>query len=190
MSLFLSGVLGILQEKTYKQYGAHWREGVFYTHPLALPIFFFLISDVTRGLKVLSRDEALSTQNALLSQLPIPASVLDKIPIDSIAIKPIYVVLLMNLATQLVCVFGVNRLTSAVSSVSTNLVLTARKALSLVLSVWWFGSGWNRGLALGGSLVFAGSVLYSIFPGPGKESPKTNEQRANGLHRRVKGKAE
>jgi len=30
-SLFLSGVLGVLQEKTYKQYGGHWREGVFYT---------------------------------------------------------------------------------------------------------------------------------------------------------------
>jgi UDP-xylose/UDP-N-acetylglucosamine transporter B4 len=79
----------------------------------------------------------------------------------------------------------------AVSSVSTNLVLTARKALSLVLSVWWFGSGWNRGLALGGSLVFAGSVLYSISPDPAKESPKANgvKGRANGLHGRAKGKA-
>lgn len=75
---------------------------------------------------------------------------------------------------------------------STNLVLTARKALSLVLSVWWFGSGWNRGLALGGSLVFAGSVLYSTSPNPGKESPTTNEveQTANGRHRSVKGKTE
>ena len=61
-----------------------------------------------------------------------------------------------------------------------------------MLSVWWFGSGWNRGLALGGSLVFAGSVLYSISPDPARESLKTNEvkQKANGLHRRVKGKAE
>jgi UDP-xylose/UDP-N-acetylglucosamine transporter B4 len=136
-SLFLSGVLGILQEKTYKQYGGHWREGVFYTvrsrppdgdpnpitrlcihqpsraqHALALPIFAFLVSDVQRGLKVLSRDEVLSGGAALFSQLPIPASILDKVPIDSIVVKPIYVVLLMNLVTQLVCVSGVNRLTS------------------------------------------------------------------------------
>ena len=78
------------------------------------------------------------------------------------------------------------------SSVSTNLVLTARKALSLVLSVWWFGSGWNRGLALGGSLVFAGSVLYSISPDPGKESRKANgvQERTNGPHRGLKGKEE
>jgi hypothetical protein len=31
LSLVLSGVLGTLQEKTYKQYGSHWKEGVFYT---------------------------------------------------------------------------------------------------------------------------------------------------------------
>lgn len=61
-----------------------------------------------------------------------------------------------------------------VSSVSTNLVLTARKAFSLVLSIWWFGSGWNSGLVLGGSLVFAGSVLYSISSGPEKKSLKAN----------------
>ena len=78
-----------------------------------------------------------------------------------------------------------------VSSVSTNLVLTARKAVSLVLSVWWFGSGWNRGLVLGGSLVFAGSVLYSTSSDPEKESPKANGVKmANGMHREVKGKAE
>jgi drug/metabolite transporter (DMT)-like permease len=78
-----------------------------------------------------------------------------------------------------------------VSSVSTNLVLTARKAVSLVLSVWWFGNGWNRGLVLGGSLVFAGSVLYSNSSDPEKEGLNANgAKRANGLHRVVKGKAE
>lgn len=81
-------------------------------HALALPFFSFLISDVKRGLKVLSRDEVLNGGVTLFSQLPIPASILDRIPIDSITVKPIYVVLLMNLATQLVCVSGVNRLTS------------------------------------------------------------------------------
>jgi hypothetical protein len=31
ISLVLTGLLGILQEQTYKKYGPHWREGVFYT---------------------------------------------------------------------------------------------------------------------------------------------------------------
>lgn len=30
-SLLLTGVLGVLQEQTYKKYGPCWREGVFYT---------------------------------------------------------------------------------------------------------------------------------------------------------------
>lgn len=30
-SLFLTGALGLLQERTYSMYGPYWREGVFYT---------------------------------------------------------------------------------------------------------------------------------------------------------------
>ena len=30
-SLFLTGALGLLQERTYSVYGPYWREGVFYT---------------------------------------------------------------------------------------------------------------------------------------------------------------
>ena len=31
VSLFLTGVLGILQEQTYKKYGPCWKEAIFYT---------------------------------------------------------------------------------------------------------------------------------------------------------------
>jgi len=31
LSLVLTGILGILQERTYRKYGPHWQEGVFYT---------------------------------------------------------------------------------------------------------------------------------------------------------------
>ena len=48
-----------------------------------------------------------------------------------------------------------------VSSVSTNLVLTTRKALSLCFSVWWFGNGWNAQLGVGAGMVFLGSLLYT-----------------------------
>ena len=30
-SLLLTGALGVMQERTYSEYGPHWREGVFYT---------------------------------------------------------------------------------------------------------------------------------------------------------------
>ncbi|GBE86515.1 UDP-N-acetylglucosamine transporter YEA4 [Sparassis crispa] len=144
ISLFLTGALGLLQEKTYKQYGPCWQEGVFYTHSLSLPIFLFLIPDVKYGYQTLSTAPASLT----------PASIL--------ASATPYLVLMANLFTQLVCVSGVNQLTSRVTSVTTNLALTARKALSLCFSVWWFGSGWNAQLGAGAGMVFLGSLLYTV----------------------------
>ncbi|ELU44282.1 UAA domain-containing protein [Rhizoctonia solani AG-1 IA] len=55
-----------------------------------------------------------------------------------------------------------------VSSVTTNLVLTARKAASLCLSIWWFGSGISTRLAIGATCVFAGTVLYAQASSQGK----------------------
>jgi UDP-xylose/UDP-N-acetylglucosamine transporter B4 len=125
---------------------------VFYTHLLSLPIFLFLFQDVKQGLASLS-----------LARL-------DPYPSDDKAFGwggP-WLILLANLTTQLVCVSGVNRLSSRVSSVSTNIVLTTRKAISLCFSVWWFsgGSGWNKELALGAGMVFVGSLVFSVSPGP------------------------
>jgi len=137
VSLFCTGLLGLLQEKTYRKYGPCWREGVFYTHALSLPVFMFLGSDITQGLKSLSK--ASSWSLAMTS----------------------YTILAANLVSQLICVSGVNRLSSQVSSVSTHIVLTARKAISLCFSVWWFGNGWNARLAVGAAMVFVGSVLYA-----------------------------
>ncbi|PSR73803.1 hypothetical protein PHLCEN_2v10373 [Hermanssonia centrifuga] len=89
-----------------------------------------------------------------------------------------YLTLLANLATQLVCVSGVNQLTSRVSSVSTNLVLTTRKALSLLFSVWWFGNGWNDQLGLGAGFVFAGSIIYTTVASASSNSTSTKPSSA------------
>ncbi|KAK0244425.1 UAA transporter [Armillaria nabsnona] len=137
LSLLCTGFLGMLQEKTYQRYGPCWKEGVFYTHCLSLPVFLFLIQDVRQGLASLSE------------------------PTEASAAGMAWLILAGNLVTQLICVSGVNRLTSRVSSVSTNLVLTTRKAISLCFSVWWFGNGWNLQLGVGASMVFLGSMLYS-----------------------------
>lgn len=137
LSLLCTGFLGMLQEKTYQRYGPCWKEGVFYTHCLSLPVFLFLVQDVRQGLASLSEPTEASTAGMA------------------------WLILAGNLVTQLICVSGVNRLTSRVSSVSTNLVLTTRKAISLCFSVWWFGNGWNLKLGVGASMVFLGSILYS-----------------------------
>ncbi|KAJ7457681.1 UAA transporter [Mycena galericulata] len=142
-SLLLSGLYGLLQERTYRKFGPCWREGVFYTHFLSLPVFLFLVRDVQQGLRSLS--ESTNDSSAMGSWL----------------------ILGLNLCSQLVCVSGVNRLSSQVSSVSTNLVLTTRKAISLCFSVWWFGNEWNAELGIGAVMVFCGSLLFTVS-GPKK----------------------
>ncbi|KAH9072225.1 UAA transporter family-domain-containing protein [Lactarius deliciosus] len=135
-SLVCTGVHGALQEHTYSTYGPHWREGVFYMHMLSLPLFALMPGHVRQGFVGLS-----SRKTG----------------------RP-YTMLAFNLLSQLVCVAGVNQLSSRVSAVSTQVVLTARKAISLCFSVWWFGGGWNLQFACGAFMVFVGSFWYSVLP--------------------------
>ncbi|KAH9992406.1 UAA transporter [Russula vinacea] len=146
-SLVCTGVHGALQERTYSTYGPCWREGIFYTHMLSLPMFAIMPKSVRRGFVGLGRPKGSSGSSSYSS------------------IRP-YTMLALNLFTQLICVAGVNQLSSRVSAVSTQVVLTARKAISLCFSVWWFGSGWNVELAAGAVMVFVGSFWYSVLPAP------------------------
>lgn len=105
VSLFCTGLLGLLQERTYRKYGPCWREGVFYTvgahslpasrpltwvkqHFLSLPVFLFLGGDVKQGIRGLVD------------------------PISTSSTFKAFVILLGNLIAQLMCVSGVNRLSS------------------------------------------------------------------------------
>ena len=213
-SLFLTGTLGVLQEWTYSQYGPHWKEGVFYTvncinvisvlptmliyasfqHFLSLPIFLFFIPDLKRGFSGLANRR---------SPPPFHDSA-----VGGFAPYVPYVVLVANMVTQLACVSGVNQLSAVcvspfplsgrqvdaafrqrVSSVSTNLVLTTRKAISLCFSVWWFGNGWNAQLGIGAGMVFLGSLLYTVVTageGPGSRS----RMGSTSADRETKSKAE
>jgi UDP-xylose/UDP-N-acetylglucosamine transporter B4 len=72
--------------------------------------------------------------------------------------------LLANTLTQLLCVAGVNRLTTRVPALTVTLYLVVRKAVSLVLSVLLFDSAnvtW--GMLWGGAfLVFMGTMAYTV----------------------------
>ncbi|KAI0788817.1 UAA transporter [Abortiporus biennis] len=161
VSLFLTGLLGILQERTYTKYGPCWKEGVFYTHFLSLPVFTLMIPHVKYGYKSLALATLKPTPTATAS--PSSSSLSSLFLLNEIIIQySPYWILAGNLLTQLICVSGVNQLTSRVSSVSTNIVLTTRKAISLCFSVWWFGNEWNTELGVGASMVFVGSLLYTL----------------------------
>ncbi|KAG8933716.1 golgi uridine diphosphate-N- acetylglucosamine transporter [Tulasnella sp. 417] len=172
LATILTSTLGIVQERMFAKYGAGtWREGVFYTHLLSLPVFAVFFSDVKRGLWSLSRP------SEVIPHIDIKLPILEQ----TLVVPPLYLALLLNVTSQSVCVSGANRLTSAVTAVSTNLVLTARKALSLCISVWYFGQGMNAGLTTGALLVLSGTLLYSYATSRAKRSSPI-APKANGVH--------
>ena len=155
VALVLSGLLGIVQDRTYSKFrgagNTPWKESMFYLHFLSMPMFLSLKGDITEQLYNLQQTSALST-----SSLPFPSP-----------IPTAFVILGSNVLTQLVCVAGVNRLTSRVSSLTVTLTLVVRKAVSLVISLVLFGDKemdqQQKFLLFGGAgLVFVGTVLYSM----------------------------
>lgn len=79
-----------------------------------------------------------------------------------------------------------------------NLVLTVRKAVSLAISVWYYGSGMTWSLVVGGGMVLCkclfffalllleakkicllllvGTILYSVAPGPKGLGPSPSDK--------------
>ncbi|KAF8628518.1 hypothetical protein AX15_003847 [Amanita polypyramis BW_CC] len=151
-ALLLSGLLGLVQDWTYSVYGrpsltsdttangttasspapskkpsSTWQESMFYLHFLSLPMFFFFRGDILSQLRTIHSP---SSSKFFLPAFPLPST-----QKTSIHIPTVYIPLLVNTLTQLVCVAGVNRLTTRMSALTVTLVLVVRKAVSLVLSV-------------------------------------------------------
>jgi len=202
VALLFSSILGIVQDLTYAAYRkrvAHqpkeqpqsepWQESMFYLHFLSMPMF-------------LTMRQELATQfhSLLLSpsiHIILPRTVPEIPHISNHAFTPVnylpssyslvipsaVLILLLNTITQLVCVAGVHRLTSRVTSLSVTLVLVVRKAVSLLISVFLFGDRYDqmdlrsKVMMLGGAgLVFAGTLAYSLVQrqgqGPGDKTKK------------------
>ncbi|WWC65747.1 uncharacterized protein I303_108369 [Kwoniella dejecticola CBS 10117] len=176
LAMILSAFLGLWQEQTYNKYGKQWREALFYGHALSLPFFIPLQSSIRTTYTSFASSPPISL-HSLTRSLALPVPVISSFPIPTFDPKSLlggYADLLIpsallglaiNIVTQGICVRGVNRLTSKVNSVTVNLILTIRKAVSLGISVWWFQTGYNAGLAAGGIMVLLGTILYSVAPG-------------------------
>ncbi|KAI9507680.1 UAA transporter [Russula earlei] len=176
LALVLSGLLGVVQDKTFTSYAQDpkthpasnrtrssaatkarrlpniWEESMFYLHFLALPMFFFVRHDLSAQAKALFS----SHSRTVAFYIPMAAT--------QFAFPAVLPALLANTLTQLLCVAGVNRLTTRVPALTVTLILVVRKAVSLVLSVLLFdGSNVAWGMLWGGAfLVFAGTVGYTV----------------------------
>jgi UDP-xylose/UDP-N-acetylglucosamine transporter B4 len=122
---------------------------MFYLHFLSLPFFFSVHRDLTVQVKQLFTSVTMFHAPLVAARITLPT---------------VLPALLANTLTQLLCVAGVNRLTTRVPALTVTLYLVVRKAVSLVLSVLLFDSAnvtW--GMLWGGAfLVFMGTMAYTV----------------------------
>ncbi len=73
--------------------------------------------------------------------------------------------LALNVATQYACISAVFVLTTECASLTVTLVVTLRKFLSLLFSIWYFQNPFTPEHWAGTFLVFGGTLLFSDVHG-------------------------
>ncbi|KAI8347953.1 UAA transporter [Mortierella sp. GBAus27b] len=161
VALIISSLMGLLQEATYKKYGSEWREGLFYSHFLALPMFLLFYSDIMEQFRIFNRSTPIPVLQLVRQVGPyLPTSLAYQL--SSITIPRLWIFLAINTLTQFMCISGVHRLTSLSSALTLNFILNLRKFTSLVISVLYFENGFGFEMAVGSFLVLLGTIMYSV----------------------------
>jgi len=146
-ALFLSARMGIYQEVISRKYGKHAKEALFYTHALPLPGFLFLAPDIYHHWQICV------------------ASELVQIPVLGIDVPIMILHLIGNVIPQYFCICAVFVLTTECTSLTASLVITFRKFLSLLFSIWYFQNPFTVVHWIGTVLVFCGIILFTDIPG-------------------------
>jgi solute carrier family 35 (UDP-xylose/UDP-N-acetylglucosamine transporter), member B4 len=177
----LSSIMGLYTEETYKKYGPQWRENLFYSHLLSLPLFIPFLPSLIRQFSRLANSAPLSLP--FLDAAANTAANVAKRSVDGadvavaaglresverIHIPSQLVYLVLNVLTQYACIRGVNLLAAASSALTVTIVLNIRKLVSLLFSIWLFGNRLSPGTLVGAIIVFSAGGLYSF---DGKKKP-------------------
>jgi UDP-xylose/UDP-N-acetylglucosamine transporter B4 len=147
--------MGLHTESIYHKYGPQWRENLFFTHALSLPLFIPMFPSMVQQAR------------GLVSSPPIFAHLVagqstDMWGISLTNIPSQVVFLIINVLTQSVCIRGVNLLAAVSSALTVTIMLNVRKLLSLLLSLWLFGNRLAFGTLVGAIIVFVSGALYTL----------------------------
>ncbi|KAK6865806.1 udp-n-acetylglucosamine transporter yea4 protein [Apiospora arundinis] len=159
----MSAIMGLYTEETYKTYGPHWKENLFYSHLLSLPLFLPFMPSLYRQFMKLANSAPL-TLPAYAEQLVAGSNLSEAMrdSIKSIRVPSQVVYLALNVLTQYACIRGVNLVAAVSSALTVTIVLNIRKLVSLLLSIWLFGNRLAPGTLLGAVVVFSAGALYSL----------------------------
>lgn len=141
-ALFSSARMGIYQEMLYKECGKHPREAMFYMHALPLPGFLLLAPDIW------SKCVSFTASAPLFS-------------VAGYGVPKMWAYILGNCVTQYVCIRGVFILTTECPSLIVTLVVTLRKFISLLFSIFYFNNPFTGYHWVATAMVFGGTALFT-----------------------------
>lgn len=171
--------MGLYTEETYKQYGPQWKENLFYSHLLSLPLFLPFTKSLVRQFM------RLVDSPPLVLRLPIDQASLMTLPegwrkaAEGIYLPSQVTYLALNVLTQYACIRGVNLLAAESSALTVTIVLNIRKLVSLLLSIWLFGNRLTTGTLVGAVVVFSAGALYSLDSKKKQKNPATTRPKAD-----------
>jgi len=164
--------MGLYTEETYRLHGPQWKENLFYSHLLSLPLFLPFLPSLSRQFMKLANSAPLAVPLAAAgggSGLPLAdypgLSPTVQRGLERVRIPSQLFYLALNVLTQYACIRGVNLLAAASSALTVTIVLNIRKLVSLLLSIWLFGNRLASGTLLGAAVVFFAGGLYSLDGG-------------------------
>ncbi|KAF4986818.1 hypothetical protein FDECE_15751 [Fusarium decemcellulare] len=161
----LSAIMGLYTEATYAKYGPQWRENLFYSHALSLPLFLPFAPSMAR------------TFAHLMTSTPLRLPGLLSLAPAGFLIPSQIVFLMTNVLTQYACIRGVNLLAAASTALTVTIVLNIRKLVSLLLSIWLFGNTLAPGTLIGAIVVFTAGGLYSVGSRKKAEESSATQER-------------
>ncbi|KAG4088677.1 UAA transporter [Neocallimastix lanati (nom. inval.)] len=165
LALIIGSVLGVYQEVIYSKYGRVWKEALFYSHTISIPFFLLFTKDIIKDINK-------------FNEFPLVSFSLKPFLNFSFSIHSSWIYLSMNILSQYFCVTGVHKLSSISTALTLNLILSLRKFVSLLLSIFIFKNPLKLGHWIGTIILFAGTVMY-FKDTPSKISSNKKEHNSN-----------
>ncbi|KAF2226549.1 UAA transporter [Elsinoe ampelina] len=160
----LSAWMGIFVQDTYAAYTTTWRENLFWSHFLSLPLFLPVAPVLRRQYASLAATPGVAGALRSLAKSPVLGEGMRpwvmRLAEWSRDVPSGVFFLAVNAATQLACISGVNLLSSRSSAVTVTIVLNVRKLVSFIFSTWLFGHVLSGRMMVGAGLVFGSGALY------------------------------
>lgn len=145
----------LLNDWTYRTYGKHWKESLFYMHLLSLPLLLVNWRQLREEFRYL-----------------IHGAKMVSIPFTNAKVPPAVIMMVGNVVTQSICIEGVSALTSITDALTVSVILLLRKLSSLLLSVYLFDNSLSWTALIGTVTVFIGALMYILSAAPSSDIGK------------------